>query len=294
MPGSKINLHRDDGSMVEYVTQQTAVEIRDDGIAVVFFDSEKTLHSFTKILRAEMLFILEDLKHRENVKVIIWTGRGERAFSSGAALGGKNPEVDVEEEILEEYKRRGSYPNFHTDSVLTRETLAFWNYPKPVIGAINAQAIGGAANIALLYFDMCICSERAKFRYPFVEIGLTPELGSSLVLPLIVGFARAKEVVLTGDFFDGHKAKEWGLVNDVVPHEELMPKALELARKLAKQPSHQLMLAKQLLNHQVVEKLESTLLLENQVIFSSLNDFGGKQRMLEKMMSMQNKKKAKL
>merc|ERR1712151_1157197 len=75
--------------------------------------------------------------------------------------------------------------------------LAFWDFPKISIAAVNGLAVGGGANMALCNFhDFVFCSEAAKFRYPFVSLGATPELSSSLLLPYLVGYVRAKELLL--------------------------------------------------------------------------------------------------
>ena len=83
--------------------------------------------------------------------------------------------------------------------VMARQTIAFWDFPKPLIMAVNGLAVGGGANIALAnHADLVVCSSKARFKYPFSTLGLTPELGSSMLIPFVVGMAKAKEIMMLG------------------------------------------------------------------------------------------------
>ncbi len=133
------------------------------------------------------------------------TGSGDRAFSSGAALKGDGEHftVHVPPHVIEDYEDRKMIPQPPTirppDMVMARQTIAFWDFPKPLIMAINGLAVGGGANIALAnYADMVICSRTARFKYPFSTLGITPELGSSSLIPFVVGMAKAKEIMMLG------------------------------------------------------------------------------------------------
>mmetsp|Transcript_18206 Transcript_18206/g.35763 ORF Transcript_18206/g.35763 Transcript_18206/m.35763 type:complete len:294 (+) Transcript_18206:169-1050(+) len=273
---SVIPLYKDDGNTVDYTLTSFKCELKNNGVMVVKNAVPKSLHSLTTAFRAEMLFILEHCKRCADVKVLIWTAEGDRAFSSGASFT-PGPTIEVSEEIVKAYTRRGMYPQVNTDFSLMCETKAFYNFPKPIIGAINGMAVGGGANIALFYFDIVIASEQAKFTYPFVSIGLTPELGSSLMLPFFAGPQRAKEVIFTNEWFTAAQAKEWNLVSYVVPHNDLMDRAMAMAEKIAAQPSEQIMLSKRVLNHHLGKFLDEHLHLENQTIMASRDAFGGKE-----------------
>merc|ERR1719436_1952729 len=103
------------------------------------------------------------------------------------------------------------------DFVLKNQTMAFWDFPKPSICAVNGLAVGGAANIALANFhDLVICSSNARFMYPFPKLGFTPELGSSFMLPHVVGMSKAKEMFFLSEWISASQAKELNLVNQVV------------------------------------------------------------------------------
>mmetsp|Transcript_19976 Transcript_19976/g.39235 ORF Transcript_19976/g.39235 Transcript_19976/m.39235 type:complete len:300 (+) Transcript_19976:160-1059(+) len=285
---TKVFLYREDGSKVEYNLQAFTFEMRVNGVAIVRFATPKTLHALTAVSRQEMFILLEHCRRDVNVKVVVWTAQGERAFSSGASLGGSD-KPDIPEDIFMEYGRRGLTPNLKTDNAFTRESRAFWDFPKPIIGAINGIAVGGGANIALCYFDMVVCSTNAKFKWPFVDIGFTPELSSSLVLPFVVGPVRAKELIYTTDWLTAEKAESWGLINDVVSPVQLLPRTLEIADKLASKPANQLSISKKVLNYQLRQKLDEHLLMENEQIQLSINEFGGK----DLFKSLRNKKKPK-
>merc|ERR1719199_1984076 len=141
--------------------------------------------------------------------------------------------------------------------------MAFWDFPKPSIAAINGLAVGGAANIAFAnYHDLVICSTNARFMYPFPRLGFTPELGSSFMIPYQIGMARAKELMFLGDWISAEKAEAWGLVNAVVAPEQLMPEAMKLAERLVLFHPAPLKFAKKVLNDNMRAQLDSVLKVE--------------------------------
>ena len=119
-------------------------------------------------------------------------------------------------------------------------------YPKPVVAAVDGLAIGIGTTL-LLHCDLIYCSTAARFRMPFVDIGLVPELGASLLVPAMAGRHKAAELILLGDFFDAATAESIGLVNKVLPPEELGAYAQGIARRLAAKPQHSLRATKALL-----------------------------------------------
>jgi enoyl-CoA hydratase/carnithine racemase len=128
----------------------------------------------------------------------------------------------------------------------------------PLIGAINGPAIGAGCDLALMC-DIRIASERASFAESFVQLGLIPGDGGSWFLQRVVGYQRAAEMTFTGDRVDATTALDWGLVTRVVPHDDLLPAAHELAERIAKNPPHALRMAKRLLQESRTGSLESTL-----------------------------------
>ena len=144
--------------------------------------------------------VLEHAARDPEVKVLIWTATGERSFCSGAALKGAGP-LHVPEAAATEYAKRRMMNDLSdpSDSFWVPLIMAFWDFPKPVVGAINGLGVGGGANIALAnVMDLVICSTNSRFMYPFSTLGITPEMGSSLMMPYLVGMAKAKEMMMLG------------------------------------------------------------------------------------------------
>lgn len=183
--------------------------------------------------------------------------------------------VHVPQHAVADYSRRGMHSS-PRDLVLGRQTIAFWDFPKPLIAAVNGLAVGGGANIALAnHADLVICSTNASFKWPFSTLGLTPELGSSLVLPYLVGMARAKELMFRGEWLSATDAVTMGLANEVVEPDELMLRAVEVATDLTTRQQPALQLAKKVINHHLRKDLEEVLGLELETITESIKATGG-------------------
>jgi enoyl-CoA hydratase/carnithine racemase len=173
-----------------------------------------------------------------SIRCAILTGAG-KAFSAGGnvkamqnrtgAFGGAPMNV-----------RDGYRSNVH------RIVNALFNLEVPLIAAVNGAAIGLGCDVACMA-DIRISSETAKFGVTFLKLGLIPGDGGAWLLPRVVGFSRACELLFTGDVIDAKQALEWGLVSRVVPADQLMSEAQALAERIAKQPPHALRLAKTLL-----------------------------------------------
>jgi enoyl-CoA hydratase/carnithine racemase len=128
----------------------------------------------------------------------------------------------------------------------------------PVIAAVNGPAIGAGCDLACMC-DIRIASDRAKFAESFVKLGLVPGDGGAWLLPRIVGFSKASEMALTGDMLDSAAALACGLVSQVVPHDQLMVAARELADRIAANPPHAVRMTKRLLREAWRASLASTL-----------------------------------
>ncbi len=127
-----------------------------------------------------------------------------------------------------------------------RIPLIFQNVEVPVIAAVNGPAIGAGFDMTMMC-DIRVASEKAKFGETFLNVGLIPGDGGAWFLPKVVGMAKACELTFTGDVIDAHEALEIKLVSYVVKHEELMTKAIEIAKKIAGKPPEALRMAKRLL-----------------------------------------------
>lgn len=259
---------------IEYELHSIKYECLPSGIAICTYNAPKTLNALTLNQRWESFALLEHMARDENVNVVIWTGCGERAFNAGADLKGDKT-VKLPKDVRDAMVKRNMGP-VKGDYVLKNMVKAFWKFPKPSICAVNGMAIGGAANIALANFhDLVICSEKARFMYPFPRLGFTPELGSSYLMPYMIGFARAKELMYLGDWFSGEDAMRLGLVNKVVPADKLIEEAIAMAEKLIVHHPAALSHAKKIINSHILSKLDEILDAENEEIKQSIGTTGG-------------------
>jgi len=169
-----------------------------------------------------------------DARVLVITGAGDRAFSAGA---------DVADMVRRSAPEAAAIVRLYLDYI-----MAIRNLPVPVIARVNGVAAGGGCCTALAC-DLRVASEQARFGFVFVNAGLTgADMGATYYLPRLVGFGRACELLLTGAIIDARGAERIGLVNQVVPHDELDGATAELAQKLAAGPPIALRLTKQALH----------------------------------------------
>lgn len=155
-----------------------------------------------------------------------------------------------------------NHPPVGDEAPVHRFLQAFRVFPKPFVAAVSGAAVGIGTTV-LLHCDLVYAGESARFQLPFVSLGLCPEAASSLLLPALVGHARAAEMILLGEPFDAGKALEMGLVNAVLPEDKLLEHALAKARKLAAQPPSSVRLAKQLMKRARAALIEETMAEED-------------------------------
>ena len=224
-----------------------------EGVATLTFNRPAVLNALTFDIYAQLRQLFDDLRYDDMVKAVILTGAGE-GFSSGG---------DVQEIIGELLKRdlRG-----HIE--FTRMTGAVVQHmrllDKPIIAALNGTTAGAGAVLALAS-DLRIASERARFAFLFTRVGLTgADMGAGYLLPRIVGLGRAFELLLLGDTLDAATAERYGLVNKVVPHDELLPAARSWAERLAKGPTLAIGMTKRMVNNELGMDLISAVEAEAQ------------------------------
>ncbi len=196
------------------------------GIAMVTLNRPEQLNAFTTEMYHNFSNILDSLNKDDNVKAIIITGAG-RGFCSGSDVFERlrsRLEKTLEESRFERLKQVGSM-------VLDMDKV-----DKPIIAAINGIATGAGLSIALAS-HIRLASEKARFGAVWVNVGLIPDLGATYYLPRIIGFDKAFDLCLTGRIIDAKEALEIGLVTKIVPHDELIPEAKELAAKIAMGPA---------------------------------------------------------
>jgi len=171
------------------------------------------------------------------VRAVIWTGSG-RGFCAG---------VDLEHlKAHQAGGRAGKGPRLGEEAFLRKLPLELLEYPKPVIAAVNGAAIGVGVTM-ILPCDLRIAAAGAKLALPFVRLGILPGLGSTHLLPRLVGPSRARELVLSGRKLDAEEAARIGLVDEVVPGEALLPRAREIAASFAESRAEVLAAAKRAL-----------------------------------------------
>ncbi|MGW0035413.1 crotonase/enoyl-CoA hydratase family protein [Gordonia sp. NPDC003376] len=185
-----------------------------------------------------------------DVRAIILTGAGT-IFSAGGNVKEMADRTGMFG--VDERAQRRAY----VDGI-QRIPRAFSRLEVPVIAAVNGASVGAGCDLAMMC-DIRIASERASFAESFVQIGLIPGDGGTWFLPRAVGYARAAEMTFTGDRVDAGTALEWGMVSRVVPHDELLPAARELADRIVKNPPEALRMAKRLLQESRTSPLESVL-----------------------------------
>ena len=186
---------------------------------------------------------------KQGIRAIVLTGAG-RAFCAGGDL----------REMQEIAGREGRVDAFFDEplQVLNDLVLLIRRIPVPVIAAVNGVASGGGCNLALAC-DLVIAAESAKFNQAFIKIGLTPDIGGTFILPRLIGWKRAAELMFTGDMVSAARAYEMGMINLTVPDAELMAHVMALAERLAAAPTAAIGRIKQLLEASAVNDYGSQL-----------------------------------
>lgn len=192
-------------------------------------------------------------------RAIVITGAG-RAFSAGGDL----------REMQEIAKKDGRVEAFFDEPLrlLNEAIMLIRQTPVPFIAAVNGVASGGGCNLALAC-DLVIAAESARFNQAFIKIGLTPDCGGTFMLPRLVGWKRATELLFTGDLITAQAAAEMGMINSVSPDEELMTKAMAMAEKLAQAPTAAIGEIKMLLEASATNDMRTQLNLEHKTQIES-------------------------
>ena len=189
---------------------------------------------------------LLEVRQDEELRAVVITGAGKAFYAGG--------DIKVQKQFLDQ----------PLDARLERATIVQWisrhitSMEKPVIAAVNGPAVGAACDMALAC-DIRIASENASFGEVFIRRGLMPDMGGMFFLPRLVGVAKAKELIFTGDIIDAREAERIGLVNKVVPADKLEIATMELARRLASGPTKAIGLAKKVINKSLSTDLETSL-----------------------------------
>ncbi len=208
---------------------ETLIVEREGRVAILTVNRPDKLNALNQQVRDEVLAALAAIETDDGVGVVVLTGSGDKAFIAGADIG--------------EFEGRTPFDQRHA----MRQPRIFdvmAGFPKPVIAMINGYCLGGGCELASSC-DLRVASEKARFGQPEINLGLIPGGGGTQRLPRLVGPGHAMRLVLTGDMIDATEAERIGLVELVVPHEELRARTLELAGKIASKSPLTLKVAKQ-------------------------------------------------
>jgi 2-(1,2-epoxy-1,2-dihydrophenyl)acetyl-CoA isomerase len=253
------------GMNVDEFTNIIYAKDAETGIVTVTINRPEIRNALTLVVLLELYWAVDNIEKDDTVTAMIITGAktpdsddptGE-AFSSGGYFN------LADFESLDE-KTKGEIDL--TDIAQKKLCLKFWQLDKPVIAAINGLAIGGGFTVPLACADLIYVSEHAWVKLPFINIGLIPELASSYLLPRLVGFQRAKEIIFFGEKLPASKLYDMGLVNKVLPHDELIPYAKKMVLKLIPPQGAGLAtrLAKQAFHKPLIEAVTKALDIENE------------------------------
>ncbi|WP_338466099.1 enoyl-CoA hydratase [Novosphingobium sp. ZN18A2] len=192
---------------------------RDGPVAIVTLNRPEAMNALSRALRAELATAMRTVAADDDVRCVILTGAGDRAFTAGLDL----KELGSDTSNLGAANAEGANEN---------PVKAIEQCAKPVIGAINGVAITGGFEVALAC-DILIAGENARFADTHARVGIMPGWGLSQKLSRMIGIGRAKELSLSGNFLDARTAAQWGLVNRVVPQADLLAEAKRLANDIA-------------------------------------------------------------
>jgi len=223
---------------------------KEDTIAIITFNRPEAMNALNNQTRAEFREAIADVAADDNVKVLILTGSG-KAFVAGSDI--------------KEFNKTTPYAAHN----IVRLGEMVEKLEKPVIAAVNGFCLGGGNEIAM-GCDIIIASDKAKFGQTEINIGIIPGGGGTQRLPRLIGACRAKELIFTGDIIRAEEAFRLGLVNRVVPLDDLMSTAKEMAQKIATKSAAALKLAKTAINRGMQTNLESGLKYEYELYALSL------------------------
>ena len=220
-----------------------------EGVGTITLNRPEALNAFSKDVVEEILFALEDIRKDENVRVVVLTGAGEKAFSAGAdikAMAGMNALKARELSLMGE-----------------KLCVTLENLEKPVIAALNGYALGGGLEVAMSC-DLRIASETSRVGQTEVNIGLIPGWGGTQRLTRLVGLTKAKELVFTGKMIDAKTAEQLGIVNMIAPPDKFRETVRQFALELASKAPVAVRVAKALINKGADIGLDSALELERE------------------------------
>ncbi len=248
---------------------ETILVDRRDRVAIITINRPEKRNALNIQTRAEGAAILDELREDDSIRVVIFTGAGDKAFIAGADIAEFAGRTALQQRAI--MLERGLFNAIDT-------------FPKPVIAMVNGYCLGGGCELALAC-DIRIASDNASFGQPEINLGIIPGGGGTQRLPRLVGEGKAMEMVLTGEIINAQEAFRWGLVNQVVPADHLEAKTMEIANRIAEKSPIALRLAKEAVKLASRSSLDEGLRREVDVFalcFSSEDKDEGVKAFLEK------------
>jgi 2-(1,2-epoxy-1,2-dihydrophenyl)acetyl-CoA isomerase len=232
---------------VTALASHETIDVTTEGTAArILLNRPEALNAWNQQFGRDLLDAVTSLGGDDSIRAVLITGAG-RGFSSGADLREQRSQNEGLPDLSERLKEI-----YHPVITGLREM------PKPVVAVVNGPAVGIGCSLALAA-DLIVAAESAYFLLAFVNIGLVPDGGSTVFLPARIGLARSTEMAMLGERVSAAQALEWGLVNRVVPDDELEAEAGELLAKLASGPTASYAGSKRLLNRRVYADLAAQL-----------------------------------
>jgi enoyl-CoA hydratase len=248
---------------------ETILVDRRDRVAVITINRPEKRNALNIQTRAEGAAILDELRNDDSIRVVIFTGAGDKAFIAGADIAEFAGRSALQQRAI--MMERGLFNAIDT-------------FPKPVIAMVNGYCLGGGCELALAC-DIRIASETASFGQPEINLGIIPGGGGTQRLPRLVGEGKAMEMILTGEIIKAEEAFRCGLVNQVVPADQLEARTMEVANRIAEKSPIALRLAKEAVKLASRSNLDEGLRREVDVFalcFSSEDKDEGVKAFLEK------------
>jgi enoyl-CoA hydratase len=223
--GTNLNLNLEG---VEPIMAENVLLERRGRIALIIINRPDKLNALNIATRKELADALDELRNDEEIRVVVITGAGEKAFVAGADINEFAGRTAVQQR-----------------AVMTARNvfISAEDFPKPLIAMINGFCLGGGCELALSC-DIRIASDRAKFGQPEINLGIIPGGGGTQRMTRLIGEGKAMQMVLTGEMIDAQEAYRLGLVNEVYPAADLEAKTMEMAGKIAEKSPIALAMAK--------------------------------------------------
>ncbi len=243
---------------------------KEEGIGFITLNRPQNLNALDRAMVEEISAAIDLVAADDEIKVVVLTGAGDKAFVAGGDIGFMQELTALEARAFARFGQ----------GVLRKME----NLPKPIIAAINGFCLGGGCELAMAC-DFSIASDRAKFGQPEVGLGVTAGFGGTQRLPRLIGMNKARQLLYTGDTIDAQEAARIGLVNETVPHEDLMNHVISMARRIISKGQMAVRFTKAALNEGMQTDIDRGMIIESDIFglcFSTEDQKEGMKAFLEK------------